>query len=63
LIAVFVNENWNELLLCKEVVEVYDDNSWHIVLKVNKTNNYICIKDNMNKAKKKLLCLFYSVKQ
>ena len=31
LIAVLVSENWNELLLYKEVVEVHDDDSWHVV--------------------------------
>jgi len=31
LITVLVNKNWNELSLCKEVVEVHDDDSWHIV--------------------------------
>jgi len=27
LIAVLISKNWDELLLYKEVVEVYDDNS------------------------------------
>ena len=31
LITVLVSKNWDELLLYKEVVEVHNDDSWHVV--------------------------------